>query len=88
MVLKGRREIHVNGVFIELGGRSSADIAMDLGLMPEADDTIKVDGAFATSVKGVYACGDITGKPWQVAKAVGEGAVAGSNAAEYAKGLK
>jgi thioredoxin reductase (NADPH) len=85
MTLKGRTDIAVKGVFIELGGRSSVDIAMDLGLMPEADDTLKIDGACATSVVGVYACGDITGKPWQVAKAVGEGAIAGSSAAEYAK---
>jgi thioredoxin reductase (NADPH) len=34
----------------------------------------------------VYACGDVTGKPWQIAKAVGQGAIAGINAAAYVKG--
>lgn len=77
--------IHTDGVFIELGARSSADLAMDLDVMPEMDDTIKVDCDCATGVPGVYACGDVTGRPWQVAKAVGQGCVAGTNAAAYAK---
>lgn len=80
--------IPVDGVFIELGGRSSVDLAMDLGVMPEMDDSIKVDRSCATSVQGVYACGDVTGRPWQVAKAVGEGMVAGEAAARYAKDLR
>ena len=78
--------IPTDGVFIELGARSSADLAMDLDVMPEMDDTIKVDCDCATGVPGVYACGDVTGRPWQVAKAVGQGCVAGMNAAAYAKG--
>lgn len=78
--------IPTDGVFIELGARSAADIAMDLGVMPEMDDTIKVDAGCATTVPGVYACGDVTGRPWQVAKAVGQGCIAGTNAASFAKG--
>lgn len=78
--------IPTDGVFIELGAKSAADIALDLGVMPEVDDTIRVDGNCATAVPGVYACGDVTGRPWQVAKAVGQGCVAGTNAAAYAKG--
>jgi len=77
--------IPTDGVFIELGAKSAADIAMDLGVMPEMDDTIKVDAECKTEVPGVYACGDVTGKPWQVAKAVGQGCIAGLNAADYAK---
>ena len=79
--------IAVDGVFIELGARSAADLAMDMDVMPEMDDTIKVDADCSTEVKGVFACGDITGRPWQVAKAVGQGAVAGLAAADYVKGL-
>lgn len=78
--------IPTEGVFIELGARSAADIAMDLDVMPEMDDTIKVGTDCATEVPGVYACGDVTGKPWQVAKAVGQGCVAGTNAAAFVKG--
>lgn len=85
VVLSDGREIPVDGVFIELGGKSSADLAMEIGVMPEVDDTIKVDRNCATSVPGVFACGDITGRPWQIGKAVGEGVVAGSAAADYSK---
>lgn len=85
VVLTDGKELATDGVFIELGGRSSTDLAMDIGLMPEMDDSIMVDRSCATSVPGVFACGDVTGKPWQIAKAVGEGAVAGLSAADYSR---
>lgn len=44
---------------------------------------IKVGRDLSTSVAGVYACGDCTGAPLQVAKAVGEGHIAGLSACEY-----
>jgi len=78
--------LNVDGVFIELGARSSSDLAMDIDVMPNADGTINVDEKCKTSVSGIYACGDVTGRPWQIAKAVGQGAVAGMNAASYIKG--
>ena len=86
VTLDSGRSIKADGVFIELGGRSSSDLAMDLDLLPGADGSVAVDRGCRTKVAGVYACGDITGKPWQVAKAAGEGAVAGTNAAEMVRG--
>ena len=80
--------LDVEGVFIELGAKSSADLAMDLGAMPEIDDTLKVSQDCSTGVPGLFACGDITGRPWQVAKAVGQGCVAGMSASDYARGMK
>jgi thioredoxin reductase (NADPH) len=44
---------------------------------------IKVGRDMSTNVAGVFACGDCTGAPLQVAKAVGEGHVAGLAACEY-----
>lgn len=85
--LSSGREIQTDGVFIELGAKSAVDLAMDLDVMPEIDDTLKIDRDGATEVRGVFACGDVTGRPWQVAKAVGEGAVAGMSAADYVKGV-
>jgi len=81
-----RSMINTDGVFIELGARSSSDLAMDIGVMPNADGTIKVNEKCETSAKGVYACGDVIGKPWQIARAVGQGAAAGIAAAAYVKG--
>jgi thioredoxin reductase (NADPH) len=37
----------------------------------------------ATSIPGIFAAGDCVGKPFQIAKAVGEGAVAALSAVEY-----
>lgn len=44
---------------------------------------ILVDRTMSTNVPGIFACGDCVGLPLQVAKAVGEGLVAGQSAAEY-----
>ena len=44
---------------------------------------ISTDRAMATNLPGVFACGDCTGLPLQVAKAVGDGLIAGQSAAEY-----
>lgn len=41
---------------------------------------IKVDRSMATNLPGLYAAGDCTGTPLQVAKAVGEGMTAGQRA--------
>jgi len=47
------------------------------------DGHIQVDRNMQTNIPGVYAAGDCTGRPYQVAKAVGEGLVAALSAAEY-----
>ncbi len=47
------------------------------------EGSIKVDRSMATNIPGVFACGDCTGKPYQIAKAVGEGNVAALSAVKY-----
>ena len=44
---------------------------------------IAVDRQMATNVPGVFAAGDCTGKPFQLAKAAGEGNVAALSACDY-----
>ena len=44
---------------------------------------VKVDRSMATNVSGCYACGDITGLPYQFIKAAGEGNVAALSAVSY-----
>jgi thioredoxin reductase (NADPH) len=57
-----------------------------LGVQLDADlKYIAVDRRQATNLPGIYAAGDICGPPWQMAKAVGEGCVAGIEAANHAK---
>ena len=81
--------LDVAGVFIELGAKGVLELASVLGL--ELDESMKyvvVDRKQRSNVAGVFAAGDITGPPLQIAKAVGEGCVAGIEAASHAKKLK
>jgi thioredoxin reductase (NADPH) len=79
------RKIEIDGVFIELGAKSAADLAVELGILADENGSIPVDGGCKTEVDGVYACGDITGQPWQLARAVGQGCIAGLNAASFVR---
>jgi thioredoxin reductase (NADPH) len=86
VVMDDGSRLAVRGVFIELGARGVMELAGLLGV--QLDDEMKhiqTNKKMETSVPGIYAAGDITGPPWQVAKAVGEGCVAGLEAAGYAK---
>ena len=49
---------------------------------------IVVDRHMATTVPGVFAAGDCTGKPYQLAKAAGEGNIAALSAVDYLAGKK
>ena len=73
-------ELPCEGVFILRDALAPTDLLPDLELRNGA---IAVDREMATSLPGVFAAGDCTGGPLQVAKAVGEGHTAGLSAAEY-----
>jgi len=82
-------KVDVAGVFIELGAKGAVDFAGRLGI--QLDETMKyiaVNRKQETNLPGAYAAGDICGPPWQVAKSVGEGCVAGIEAASYAAASK
>ena len=86
IVLKGGGKIPVSGVFIELGAKGVMEVAMRLGIRLDAEAKyIQTNKNQETNVPGVYAAGDICGPPWQMAKAVGEGCVAGLAAAAHAR---
>lgn len=79
----------VSGVFIELGAKGVLELTAMLGVqLDENMKYIEADKKQKTNVQGVYAAGDICGPPLQMAKAVGEGCVAGIEAATYAKKLE
>ena len=81
--------IPVGGVFIELGAKGLIQLATRLGIMLDDEMRyIQTDKHQATNIPGIYAAGDVCGPPWQIAKAVGEGCVAGINAATFAKKKK
>ena len=89
LVLADGTRIPASGVFIELGARGVMELATHLGILLDAEAKyIEVNRKQETNVAGIYAAGDICGPPWQMAKAVGEGCVAGLQAAGYAKKRK
>lgn len=79
--------LSLDGVFIEIGAKGPLELLGPLGieLDPETFSYVKVDRQMQTSIKGVFACGDLTGPPFQLAKAVGEGCVAGISASDYVR---
>lgn len=86
LVLNNGQRLAVSGVFIEQGAKGLMELATNLGIL--LDDEMKyiaADKQQATNIPGIYAAGDVCGPPWQMAKAVGEGCVAGLNAAKFAK---
>ena len=76
-------ELEVAGCFIEVGFVPSTAIAHAGGVELHEDGHIKVDAGMKTGVDGVFAAGDVTGHLAQITVAVGEGAIAGTNAYFY-----
>jgi len=79
LILRGR-ELEVDGVFIF---REATPVEQLIPSLAIANHSVLVDRQMATNIPGVYAAGDCTGGPYQLAKAVGEGLVAGLSAATY-----
>ena len=90
VVMDNDETLNVNGVFIETGAKGAVELASSIGvaLDDEKFQFIVTDKQQQTDVAGIYAAGDICGPPWQVAKAVGEGCIAGLSAAKHAKKMR
>lgn len=74
----------VDCVFIFRPGMAPGSLLPGLELDGAA---IKVNADMATNLPGVFAAGDAVGGPYQVAKAVGDGNVAGLSACKYVENL-
>jgi thioredoxin reductase (NADPH) len=73
-------ELKTDAVFII---RNVIPISQLLEGLTLEEGSIKVDKNMATDIKGVFACGDCVGKPYQIAKSVGEGIVAALSVCKY-----
>lgn len=80
MELADGRELSVDGVFILRNAVAPAALLPGLAM---DGPHIVVDRTQATNHPGCYAAGDCTGRPYQIAKAVGEGNVAAHSIVEY-----
>ena len=79
-LVTNKESYEADGIFI-LRDAVSPDKLVQ-GLLIE-DGHIVVDRAMRTNIEGVFACGDVTGKPYQYIKAAGEGNVAALSAVSY-----
>ncbi len=75
-------EYPVEGIFIL---RDTIASAVLLPGLEERDGHIAADASMRTSLSGVFAAGDCTGRPYQIPKAVGEGNLAALSADAYLK---
>lgn len=76
-----------DGAFLAIGTASSLDFARTLGLQIDKN-YIVVDAEGKTNFPGVFAAGDCTGPPLQIAKGVGQGCSAAISAMSYVRRKK
>ena len=72
--------LETDGVFLL---KNSAPPEALVGGLAVEDGHVAVDRAMRTNLKGLFAAGDVTGRPYQYIKAAGEGLVAAYSAKEY-----
>lgn len=77
--------LEVDGIFILRENVSPAQLVPGLKL---EENHVVVNRQMETSIKGCFACGDITGLPYQYIKAAGEGNVAALSVVNYLKDKK
>lgn len=80
-----KRELKVDAVFII---RNVIPVNQLIEGLELHEGSIKVVSDMSTSIKGVFACGDCAGKPYQIAKAIGEGNIASLSAVRYLEKIK
>lgn len=77
--------LDIDGLFILRGSISPSTLVH--GLQTDGGHIV-VSRDLSTNIKGLFAAGDCTGRPYQYAKSVGEGNVAAHSAVEYLASLK
>ena len=90
LLLANGNTLETEGIFIELGSKGALELAtqVDVQLDTESFKYIATNRKQETNIAGIYAAGDIVGPPYQMAKAVGEGCIAGMEAATFARKIR
>src|SRR5574344_860999 len=73
-------DVEADGLFILRESVAAAQLVPGLSVV---DGHVQVDRNLNTNINGLFACGDITGSPYQYIKAAGEGNVAALSAVGY-----
>lgn len=79
-------ELQVDGLFVEVGEIPNNKLALSIGVKLDEEGYVLVDSCQRTNVQGVLAAGDITSHSVkQISTAVGQGAMAATEAFYYLK---
>jgi thioredoxin reductase (NADPH) len=78
----GMSALNIDGAFML---RDSVSPSILVGGLNAENGHVVVDRDMSTNLKGLFAAGDCTGRPYQYAKAVGEGNIAAHSVSEYLK---
>jgi len=85
---KERKEIRVDGLFVEMGYVAKTEFVSDLVRLNSRNE-IEVDANCATSHPGIFAAGDVTNVPFkQAVVSAGQGAIAALSAYNYIQRLR
>jgi len=85
VVLESGEEIKASGVFVALGRKTPSIEIFEKAGIKTSGKFIEVNRKQETNISGIFAAGDVTGLPFQIAKAVGEACVATINAYNFIK---
>ena len=77
---KSGKEIEADGFFIIRDSSKPERLVLSI---KTDDEHIIIDNNCRTNIRGLYAAGDIAGRPYQINKAAGQGQVAALDAAKY-----
>ena len=77
------KEVKIDGLFIEFGGTPLTEM---IGSLELENNFIKINFKKETSIKGLFAAGDVTNTPLrQIVTAAADGAIAALSAYNYCK---
>lgn len=82
---KSGKKIEADGFFIIKDSSKAQRLIPSLKMK---DNHIDVDSNMATNIAGLFAAGDVTGSPYQIMKAVGQGQIASLEAVRYITKIK
>jgi thioredoxin reductase (NADPH) len=81
---KNKKDIKLDGIFIEIGSTPLGEFAKNISLKMDEEKFIHVDENMKTSVEGIYAAGDVTNsKLKQVIVSASQGAIAAKSAYDW-----
>lgn len=86
---KGKKELELDGLFVDIGSVPNSAIAKQLGVKLTQSSEIMVNAQCETNIKGVYAAGDVTNTVLrQGIVGAGQGAIAASSAYQFVTGKR